>query len=91
MHDRQRDVSITNDAPGGGPGVVVVAPSCTVTVYGHNAVVVLKGGLRTHTELQSSAPHQSMFVPAPLMPHNALPTSHTVVERSDGMFRKSVR
>jgi hypothetical protein len=55
MHDRQRNVSITNDAPGGGPGVVVVVPSCTVNVYGHNAVVVLMGGLRTHTELQSNA------------------------------------
>jgi hypothetical protein len=37
MCDRQRSDSITNDAPGGGPGAVVVAPSCTVNVYSHKA------------------------------------------------------
>jgi hypothetical protein len=35
MCDRHRSDSITNDAPGGGPGAVVVAPSCTVNVYSH--------------------------------------------------------
>jgi hypothetical protein len=37
MCDRQRSDSITNDAPGGGRGAVVVAPSCTVNVYSHKA------------------------------------------------------